>query len=80
MQKQLRVLIRSARKLLPRSNTDLYKTISEKTVDFDVYSLTPHEYHITQQKNMERPFTGRLWDAMDVGHYECMICDNRIFE
>ena len=28
---------------------------------------------------METPFTGRLFDTLEVGTYNCRICDNSLF-
>ena len=28
---------------------------------------------------MERPFTGDLWEITDQGHYECAICNHKLF-
>jgi uncharacterized protein YlaI len=41
--------------------------------------LTPMEYHITQNKGTERPFTGEYWDNNKVGMYVCKVCTQRLF-
>lgn len=41
--------------------------------------LTPEQYHVTQEKGTERPFTGRYWDCHDPGVYRCVVCGNPLF-
>ncbi len=41
--------------------------------------LTPEEYHVTQEKGTERPFSGRYWDCHDDGVYRCVVCGNPLF-
>ena len=36
--------------------------------------LTPHQYHVTQNKGTERAFTGDYWWVQDVGRYDCTVC------
>lgn len=52
---------------------------TEKTYKIDRYSLTPHQLWITQGKGIERPYTGEYWDNKDLGHYECVVCSNKLF-
>ncbi len=41
--------------------------------------LTPEQYHVTQEKGTERPFTGVYWDCHDDGMYRCVVCDHPLF-
>eukprot|EP01016_Furgasonia_blochmanni_P005321 TRINITY_DN1206_c0_g2_i7.p1 TRINITY_DN1206_c0_g2~~TRINITY_DN1206_c0_g2_i7.p1 ORF type:complete len:264 (+),score=61.41 TRINITY_DN1206_c0_g2_i7:64-855(+) len=41
--------------------------------------LTPHQYWVTQGKGNERPFTGDYWFSKDLGHYECTVCETKLF-
>ena len=41
--------------------------------------LTPEQYHITREAGTERPFTGIYWDKTDVGVYECVGCEQKLF-
>ena len=42
--------------------------------------LTTEQYHVTQQKGTERPFTGEYWDDWREGGYRCLVCDEPLFE
>lgn len=46
---------------------------------FDRYSLHPHSYWLTQGKGTERPFTGLYWDTKELGHYNCVVCHQKLF-
>jgi peptide-methionine (R)-S-oxide reductase len=41
--------------------------------------LTPEQYHVTQEKGTERPFTGRYWNTTDRGTYSCVCCGQDLF-
>jgi peptide-methionine (R)-S-oxide reductase len=43
-------------------------------------SLTPIQFHVTQEKGTERPFTGEYWNFFDKGNYHCIVCDVILFE
>jgi hypothetical protein len=58
---------------------DFVQSESKEERSFNRNSLHPHQYWITQGKGTERPFTGDHWDRKDVGHYECVVCTNKLF-
>ncbi|RZB40771.1 methionine-R-sulfoxide reductase B1 [Asbolus verrucosus] len=41
--------------------------------------LTPIQYHVTQEKGTERPFTGCYNKTYDEGTYVCIICEQQLF-
>ncbi len=41
--------------------------------------LTDEQYHVTQNKGTERPFTGRYVDNKDDGIYRCVCCNAELF-
>jgi peptide-methionine (R)-S-oxide reductase len=41
--------------------------------------LTPEQYHVTQEKGTERPFTGKYWDHHETGTYKCVVCGTELF-
>jgi peptide-methionine (R)-S-oxide reductase len=41
--------------------------------------LTPEQYHITQEKGTERPFTGIYYHHKGEGTYRCVVCGNELF-
>ncbi|MBV6521695.1 MAG: Peptide methionine sulfoxide reductase MsrB [Gemmatimonadaceae bacterium] len=41
--------------------------------------LTSQQYHVTQEKGTERPFSGAYWDCHDEGTYRCVVCDHPLF-
>jgi peptide-methionine (R)-S-oxide reductase len=51
----------------PASKADLEKT------------LTPEQYHVTQEKGTERAFTGKYWDTKTPGTYKCVVCGEELF-
>ena len=42
-------------------------------------SLTPEQYHVTQEAGTEPAFTGRYWDEKRPGVYRCVVCDEPLF-
>ncbi|XP_024940790.1 methionine-R-sulfoxide reductase B1 isoform X4 [Cephus cinctus] len=41
--------------------------------------LTPLQWHVTQEKGTERPFTGCYNKFYDKGTYTCIVCDQELF-
>lgn len=41
--------------------------------------LTPLQYHVTQEKGTERPFTGAYNKVYDTGSYSCIVCGQYLF-
>jgi peptide-methionine (R)-S-oxide reductase len=41
--------------------------------------LTPEQYHVTQEKGTERPFTGEYTDTETAGMYKCVVCGEPLF-
>ena len=44
-----------------------------------VETLTPLEKQVMVHKGTERPFTGTLWDATELGVYSCKLCNANLF-
>ena len=41
--------------------------------------LTPKQFHVTQEKGTEAPFTGELLFNKETGAYECVCCGAELF-
>ncbi len=41
--------------------------------------LTPEQYHVTQEKGTEVPFTGKFVNHHEKGMYTCVVCGNPLF-
>lgn len=51
-----------------------------KTTDEDLkQKLTDEQFHVTQNKGTERPFTGKYVDHKADGTYRCVCCDAELF-
>lgn len=42
--------------------------------------LTPEQYRITRLKGTERPHTGTLCSSFEEGEYNCVCCQNPLFD
>jgi peptide-methionine (R)-S-oxide reductase len=41
--------------------------------------LTPLQYHVTQEKGTERPFTSEFEHMKDAGSFQCIVCGETLF-
>jgi len=41
--------------------------------------LTPEQYHVTQEKGTEAPFTGKFVNHKETGMYTCLVCGTPLF-
>lgn len=53
--------------------------MSHKGFKIDRLNLSPHQYWVAEGLGMERPFTGDKWFEKDVGYYDCVVCETRLF-
>jgi len=63
----------------PDPEINLFEEQAAVEIKMDKYSLSPHQYWVTHGKGTERPFTGEYWDNKDMGHYECLVCNTKVF-
>ncbi|XP_003692729.2 methionine-R-sulfoxide reductase B1 isoform X3 [Apis florea] len=58
-------------------------SIRKMTVEIDKEELkkrlTPLQWHVTQEKGTERPFSGCYNKFYEKGTYTCIICDQELF-
>ncbi|XP_054014734.1 methionine-R-sulfoxide reductase B1 isoform X2 [Hylaeus anthracinus] len=69
--------------VLARSSLLHKDSIRRMTVEIDKEELkkrlTPIQWHVTQEKGTERPFSGCYNKFYDKGTYTCIICDQELF-
>lgn len=58
---------------------ELKEPDESNTFDFSGKKLTPEEYHVTQEKGTETPFTGEYYLETAKGQYQCKVCGNQLF-
>ncbi|XP_076163916.1 methionine sulfoxide reductase SelR isoform X3 [Ptiloglossa arizonensis] len=58
-------------------------SIRRMTVEIDKEEikkrLTPLQWHVTQEKGTERPFSGCYNKFYEKGTYTCIVCDQELF-
>lgn len=42
--------------------------------------LSQEQYYVCRQKGTERPFTGEYWDCQQDGIYQCVACNEPLFD
>ena len=42
--------------------------------------LSEEQYRVTQQKGTERAFSGEFWDCKTEGIYQCVVCEELLFD
>jgi peptide-methionine (R)-S-oxide reductase len=52
---------------------------AEKPTDDLRARLTPEQYHVTQEKGTEAPFSGKYWNTDEAGKYRCVVCGAELF-
>jgi peptide-methionine (R)-S-oxide reductase len=53
-------------------NSDLSKKVMKTR-------LTPHQYHVTQERGTEYPFSGEYTEFYEAGTYLCVVCKTKLF-
>lgn len=54
--------------------------MATRPTDDDIRSrLTPEQYHVTQEKGTEAPFSGAFVDNHEAGTYRCVVCGEALF-
>ena len=48
-------------------------------MDKKIKHLTDEQYRITQQHGTEPAYSGAYWDKKDIGEYNCICCNARLF-
>ncbi|XP_046616116.1 methionine-R-sulfoxide reductase B1 isoform X2 [Neodiprion virginianus] len=67
-----RLTIRAYRGVATKMTTEIDKDELKKR-------LTPIQWHVTQEKGTERPFTGTYNKFYERGTYTCVVCDQELF-
>ena len=57
----------------------MMQPIVSMTTDELKKKLTPEQYHVTQEKGTEAPFTGKFVNHHEKGMYTCVVCGSSLF-
>ncbi|XP_011498978.1 PREDICTED: methionine-R-sulfoxide reductase B1 [Ceratosolen solmsi marchali] len=80
-----RLLLRTFSKAILEQRTSSIKirTLVKMSKDIDKSELknrlTPLQWHVTQEKGTERPFTGCYNKFYEGGIYTCIVCEQELF-
>lgn len=56
------------------------QTMNDKPNKKDQTNLTPLQFHVTQEKGTEAPFSGKYYNHFAKGGYQCVVCGNKLFD
>ena len=62
------------------SQTKLPQTDAEWRVWLIAKNAEPLAFEVTRRAATERPFTGKYETHWELGHYNCMCCDAKLFD
>ncbi|KAJ8920732.1 hypothetical protein NQ315_004871 [Exocentrus adspersus] len=77
-----RIILNSSKEIKPRKQSfETSAPIMAKQIDKSELKnrLTPVQYHVTQEKGTERPFSGCFNKTYDEGTYVCIVCEQPLF-
>lgn len=66
--------------LYPQANPNrIQKPAMEESKEALRARLTPEQFHVTQQRGTEAPFSGKYWNHHEDGRYSCIVCGAELF-
>lgn len=68
----IRTIIMSAKRMDSNNDYNSSKTDLKRC-------LTPLQYHVTQEKGTEYPFSGEYTGLFEAGTYLCVVCKKKLF-